>query len=49
MDLILLKPGDTDAVFGIKKNDGNSGAILVDNVWRDADALKDLGQSRPPS
>lgn len=44
MDLILLEPGDTAAVFGSEKNDWGTGGSLIDNVWRDSDAFKDLGQ-----
>jgi len=44
MDLILLEPGDTAAVFGTEKNDWGTGGSLIDNVWRDQDALKDMGQ-----
>lgn len=44
MDLILLEPGEPELVFGKEANDWGTGGSLIDNVWRDADALKDLGQ-----
>jgi type VI secretion system secreted protein Hcp len=44
MDLILLEPGDPKAVFGNDPNDWDTGGSLIDNIWRDSDALKDLGQ-----
>lgn len=44
MDLLLLEPGDTAAVFGSETNDWPTGGSLIDNVWRDSDAFKDLGQ-----
>ncbi len=43
MDLILLEPGDSAAVFGNGGNDLDAGG-LTDNVWRDSGALKDIGQ-----
>lgn len=44
MDLILLEPGDSDAVFGKELNGWKTGGSLIDNTWRDTDALKDLGR-----
>jgi type VI secretion system secreted protein Hcp len=45
MDLILLEPGDAPTVFGAgDTNDWETGGSLIDNVWRDADVLKNLGQ-----
>jgi type VI secretion system secreted protein Hcp len=44
MDLILLEPGDTNAVFGTEKNDWGTGGSLIDDQWRDKDALNGIGQ-----
>ena len=44
MDLILLEPGDTNAVFGTEKNDWATGGSLIDDQWRDKDALNGIGQ-----
>jgi type VI secretion system secreted protein Hcp len=44
MDLILLVPGDTNAVFGTEKNDWGTGGSLIDDQWRDKDALNGIGQ-----
>jgi len=44
MDLILLEPGDPELIFGKESNDWATGGSLIDNVWRDSDALKDLGK-----
>lgn len=44
MDLILLEPGDAELIFGKEPNDWRTGGSLIDHVWRDAAALKDLGQ-----
>jgi type VI secretion system secreted protein Hcp len=44
MDLILLEPGDTNAVFGTEENDWDTGGSLIDDQWRDKDALNGIGQ-----
>lgn len=43
MDLILLEPGDTSLVFGNEKNDWGTGGSLIDDQWRDKDALNGIG------
>lgn len=43
MDLILLQPGDAEAVFGADKEAWPGGGSLIDSAFHDADALKDIG------
>ena len=43
MDLILLEPGDSAALFGNDTGDWAAGGSLIDPVWRDAHGLKNLG------
>lgn len=43
MDLILLEPGNGELVFG-KAPDGESKGGDIDAIWRDAAALRGMGQ-----